>query len=107
MRVRTEFNGMLPAAIDKFESLLTAVPTANVVSGYNSSAGKDSFFYWGCAARITDSNMTTLRSEAENLGITWLSDDGDMAYVNNLSIADFKTYRVNGNLELIPEEEEV
>ena len=49
--------------------------------------------------------MTLLKNKAEELGITWLSDDGYMAYTNGLDIDDFKTYRVNGNLELMPEEE--
>jgi hypothetical protein len=49
--------------------------------------------------------MEALKTEAEDLLILWLSDDGDMAYTNGLSIDDFQTYRVNGNLELTPEKE--
>ena len=107
MMIRQEFTGMLPAAIDKFEELLQAVAELNpkVEKGYDSTAGKDSYFYWGAACRITCDNMTLLKNKAEELGITWLSDDGYMAYTNGLDIDDFKTYRVNGNLELMPEQE--
>ena len=102
--MRKEFTGMLPAVIDKFESLLSVVPGAVVVKGYDVSPGKDSFYYWGAACRMTSDNMVALKTAAENLNIIWLSDDGDMAVTNGLTIEDFKTYRVNGNLELTEEE---
>ena len=106
---RNEFTGMLPGAIAKFEELLTKVAALNpvVVKGYDSTAGKDSFFAWGAACQITvaPDDMDELQLEAEGLGITWLSDNGDMAYTNGLTIEDFKTYRVNGDLELMPEKE--
>jgi hypothetical protein len=107
--VRTEFTGMLPAAIAKFEDLMSSAAAMNpiIVKGYDSTAGKDSFAYWGVACRITvaPDDMADLRDTAEALGITWLTDDGDMAYTNGLTIADFKTYRVNGDLDLTPEKE--
>jgi hypothetical protein len=105
--IRQEFTGMLPAAINTFEELLDAVAELNprIEKGYDPAAGRDSFFYWGAACRITCDDMPALQSEAKTLGITWLSDDGDMAYTNGLDINDFKTYRVNGNLELMPEQE--
>ena len=109
MTIRKEFTGMLPGAIQKFEELLTAVAELNpvVAKGYDVTQGKDSFFYWGVACRITvaPDDMDELKAEAEGLGITWLSDNGDMAYTNGLTIEDFKTYRVNGDLELTPEKE--
>jgi hypothetical protein len=105
--IRKEFTGMLPAAIDKFEELLADSADLNpvVVSGYDATAGHDSFFYWGVACRITADDMATLRTAAEALSILWLPDDGDIAYTDGLSIDDFQTYRVNGNLELMPEKE--
>ena len=109
MTIRKEFTGMLPGAIQKFEELLAAVDGLNpvIVKGYDVTQGKDSFFYWGAACQITvaPDDMDELKAEAEGLGITWLSDNGDMAYTNGLTIEDFKTYRVNGDLELTPERE--
>jgi len=110
MTIRQEFTGMLHGAIQRFEGLLAAVAELNpvVAKGYDVTQGKDSFFYWGAACRITvaPDDMDELQSEAEALGITWLSDTGDMAYTNGLTIDDFKTYRVNGDLELTPEKED-
>lgn len=107
MQSRREFVGMLPGAIEKFQELLGATegidPT--VIKGYDSSAGIGSFFYWGAACRIQCADMAQIRTAAEGMGITWLSDEGEMAYTNGLTIEDFKTYRVNGVLELTPEGE--
>jgi len=109
MTTRKEFTGMLPGAITKFEALLAEVAALNpvIVKGYDVTQGKDSFYYWGVACRITvaPDDMDELQAEAEALGITWLSDNGDMAYTNGLTIEDFKTYRVNADLELTPEKE--
>jgi hypothetical protein len=106
--IRKEYTGMLPGAIQKFEELLAAVAGLSpvIIKGYDVTQGKDSFFYWGVASRITvaPDDMEDLRDQAEALGITWLSDNGDMAYVNGLTIEDFKTYRVNGAVELTEEE---
>lgn len=103
MDIRKEFTGMLPAAISKFEELLEEINNLNpqIIKGYDSYAPKDDFFYWGCACRITCSDMQELKEKAESLGIVWLSDDGDMAYTKGLQIDDFMTYRVNGELELV------
>lgn len=105
--IRQEFTGMLPGAIEKFEELLEKVADLEpkILRGYDASAGRDSYFYWGVACRIQCADMETLKAEAENLMILWLSDDSDLAYTNGLSIDDFQTYRVNGNLELMPERE--
>ena len=108
MTIRKEFTGMLPGAIQKFEELLTAVAELNpvVAKGYDVTQGKDSFFYWGAACQITvaPDDMDELQAEAEALGITWLGA-GMMAFTNGLTIEDFKTYPVNGDLELTPERE--
>ena len=103
--IRQELTGMLPAAISRFGELLEKVAglEPKIVSGYDASKGKGSFFYWGVACRIQCTNMEVLKAEAEGLSILWLSDDGDMAYTDGLSIDDFQTYHVNGNLELTPE----
>lgn len=107
--IRQEFTGMLPGAIEKFEELLekTAALEPKIISGYDASKGKDSFAYWGAACRIQCADMAALKVEAESLLILWLSVDGDMAYTDGRSIDDFKTYRVNGELELTPEKEGV
>jgi hypothetical protein len=108
MTTRKEFTGMLPGAITKFEALLAEVAALNpvIVKGYDVTQGKDSFFYWGVACQITvaPDDMDDLEAAAEELGIIWLGD-GDMAYTNGLTIEDFKTYRVNGDVELTPEQE--
>jgi len=107
--IRREFTGMLPAAIDKFEELITLAKDLNpiVVKGYDASQGEDSFFFWGCACQVTCSNMSKLKALAESLDILWATDDlGCMAYTKGLTIEDFKTYRVSGDLELMPEEPE-
>jgi hypothetical protein len=105
--IRAEFTGMLPGAIKKFEELLAATTDLKpqICKGYDASTGKGSFYYWGTACRIQCKDMEALQTEAEGLSILWLSGDGDMAYTNGLSIDDFQTYRVNGNLELTPETE--
>ena len=106
--MRQEFTGMLPAVIDKFESLLTQATAKElnpvITKGYDVTQGKDSYFYWGCACNIQCDDMMQLEIDAETLGIEWLGA-GDFAYTNGLDIDDFKTYRVNGNLELMPEQE--
>lgn len=105
--IRKEFTGMLPAAIEKFEALLTKAADLKpqILAGYDASQGKDSLAYWGVACRIQCEDMEALLAMTEELAIIWLSDDGDMAYTNGLTIADFQTFRVNGNLELTPEKE--
>lgn len=105
--IRKEFTGMLPGAIEKFEELLYAAAALEpkVVAGYDASKGKDSYFYWGAACRIQCEDMEVLKAAADELLILWLSDEGDLAYTNGMSIDDFQTFRVNGNLELMPEKE--
>jgi len=107
--VRTELTGVLPGAIAKIEELLDKVKDLNpkVLCGYDSTAGKDSLFYWGAACRIQCDDVAKLKAAAKKLGFLWISDDGDVAYTKGQTIDDFKTYRVNGNLELTPEKKEV
>ena len=106
--MRQEFTGMLPAAIDKFESLLTQATAKElnpvITKGYDVTQGKDSYFYWGCACSIQCDDALQLEIDAENLGIECLGNSS-YAYTNGLDIDDFKTYRVNGNLELMQEQE--
>jgi len=106
--IRREFTGMLPGAINKFEELLERVKDLEpkILTGYDAAAGRDSFAYWGVACRIQCTDMEALKAAAADLLILWRSDDGDLAYTDGLSIDDFQTYRVNGNLELMPEREE-
>jgi len=109
MGIRTELTGMLPGTIVRIEELLekTADLNPKVVRGYDSLAGKDSYFYWGVACRIQCADMAALKTNAEDMGFLWLSNDGDLAYIKGLTIDEFKTYRVNGDLELTPEKEGV
>jgi len=48
--------------------------------------------------------MQQLKDLAESLDILWAIDDsGCMAYTKGLTIEDFKTYMVSGDLELMPD----
>ena len=107
--IRKELTGMLPGAIVKVEELLESAAALNpvVIRGYDAAAGQDSLFGWGAACQINCDKPATLKTKAVALGFTWLSDAGELAYTNGLTIDDFKTYRVNGDLELTPEKEEV
>lgn len=109
VRVPQHWNGMLPAAISTFNKLLAVCDSQDpiVISGYNAKTDIKDFTHWGCACRIQCKDMALLRKTAEELGITWISDAGDMAYTNGLTIDDFLTFRVNGSLKLMPEEEGV
>lgn len=108
MNIRKGFTGMLPAAIAQFEQLMEAAADLHpqVIRGYDCQAGRDNFFYWGCAAQITCDDMAHLRIQADALGLAWLNDNGELAYTKGLTISDFQTFRVNGDLELTPEREE-
>ena len=105
VRTRNMLDGMLPGAIRKFRQLLRAAKKAGlhpvVEKGYDATTGKDSFFYWGCACRITCDDMTKLKTLAMGMGITWLNDNGDMAYTNKRKLTDFKAFKVNGELETV------
>lgn len=105
--VRQELTGMLPAVIARVEALLAEVRHLNpvVVRGYDSTAGEDSFYSWGAAVRIKCDDTKGLHAAAKRLGFLSLSDDGDLAYVKKLTLKEFKTYRVGGDLELAPEKE--
>lgn len=109
MAIRMELTGMLPAVIVKVEELLQMAAALDpvVTKGYDPGAGKGSFFYWGAACRVECVDMKALKSAAQKLGFLWLSETGDLAYTDGLSIDDFQTFRVNGDLELTSEKEEV
>ena len=49
-------------------------------------------------------DRVALADEAANLGIT-LQEDGSLAYTNGLTLADFQTGRVGGDLTLNEETE--
>ena len=77
-RFREEFNGMLPSAINKFEALLSAVSNSNpiIISGYDSEKPNTDFVFWGVGCRIQCLDMAVLKTTAEGMAITWISDDG-------------------------------
>ena len=102
--MRDEFTGMLPAAIVKFEALLDVVPGTRVTRGFSSAGGEDDLRTWGVVCDLSNADMETLIGKAEKLGIEHLGN-GVFAYTGGLTIEDFKTYRVNGSLELMPEPE--
>lgn len=104
--IRVELTGMLPAVIKKVEELLVKVAALapSVINGYQAAAGRDSFYSGGAACRIQCADMASLKTEAVKLGFIWLTDDGDIAYTGGLTIDDFKTCRVNGDLNLTEKE---
>jgi hypothetical protein len=101
--MRQELSGMLPGSIVKFEALLVAVPGSAVTRGYSGTGGDDDLRTWGVVCDISG-DTEALKSAAAVLGIESFGGD-TYAFTNGLSLADFKTYRVNGSLELMPEEE--
>lgn len=105
--LRKEFTGMLYGSINKFEELLESVSNLNpvVIKGYDSYAGEDNYFTYGCACQIICSDMNELKTKAEELGIIWGSNnDGVMAYTNGYDIDDFKASKLDGSLNLKEEE---
>ena len=108
--IRSEFTGMLPAAISKFEEFLDLAKAQdlniNIVKGFDGTQGSDSYFCWGCAIQVVCLDLVSLRTLAESIGIIVYDENinvVNLAYTNNLTIDDFKTYRVNGQLELTEE----
>ncbi|HOS77532.1 MAG TPA: hypothetical protein PLL15_05775 [Syntrophales bacterium] len=108
--MRSEFTGMLPGAIEKFEALHTALATAGlnprITGGYAGHGDDDDLRTWGVVCNITCDDMDALSDEAANLGIV-IQEDGSLAYTNGLTLDDFKTYRVQADLTLAPEQQEV
>lgn len=126
--MREEFTGMLPAAIEKFEELLKAVPKSRVVRGFHGAAGYDDLRSWGVVCNI-EGDLESLKTAAIKLGIDWLGGEKSsvadvafdsaktaaeklgvsvkeshaFAYTAGLKIDDFKTFRVDGNLKLMDE----
>jgi hypothetical protein len=101
--MRDEFTGMLPGAIIKFEELLELVPGTRILKGFSGAGGEDDLRTWGVVCDLKNTDMELLISTAKSLGIIY---DGEFsfAYTNNLTLDDFKTYRVNGDLVLMPPE---
>ena len=104
--MRPEFSGMLPGAVAKFETLMTRLAKYNprVTDAYASHGDDNDLRTWGVVCDITCDDMDKLLEEAASLGIT-IQQDGSLAYVNGLTIDDFKTYRVQADLTLAEEEE--
>ena len=108
MRVRyKELDGMLPAVIEVAQKLLDKYPDAKVVRGYDCRAGADSLFAWGAACQISIPDKTALQVDASKDGAD-VDKKGILTYVAGRTIEDFKTFRVNGRLEMRdPEDLEV
>lgn len=98
--MRGEFTGMLPGAIAKFEELMARLPNPKVQAGYGVHGDENDLRTWGVVCNIRCDDAEVLVQECADLGIT-IQDDGSLAYTNGLTIEDFKTCRVNGNLELM------
>ena len=103
--MREEFTGMLPGAIEKFEQLMTRLDGLNpkVVDAYASHKDENDLRTWGVVCNIVCDDAEQLTNAAADLGIT-IQADGSLAYTNELTIDDFKTYRVQADLTLAPEE---
>ncbi len=101
--------GLLPAAIIKISELFKAILALKpvIVRGYDSSASKDSYHYWGCAIDVTCADYTELRKAAGLLGFTWTDakciHPGHLELTNKLTIGNFQTFRVNGELKMVEE----
>ena len=98
--MRDEFTGMLPAAIVKFEELMARLPNPKIQAGYGIHGDENDLRSWGVVCNINCDDAEILAQECNALGIT-IQQDGSLAYTNGLTIEDFKTYRVNGQLELM------
>ena len=100
--MRDEFTGMLPGAIVKFEELMERLEGLNpkIQAGYGIHGDENDLRSWGVVCNIKCDDAELLAQECADLGIT-IQEDGSLAYTNGLTIADFKTYRVNGQLELM------
>lgn len=103
--------GLLPAVITKIAELFKTIAILDpvITRGYDSYAPKDSFHYWGCAGDITCSDYVELRKAAGLLGFTsadpQCAHPGHLEFTNKLTMKDFETYRVNGELRLVDENE--
>lgn len=99
--MRDEFAGMISTAIAKFEELLELVSDTEIIKGFSGQGGEDDLRTWGVVCDLVNPDMNLLIEAAETLGIEHLGGN-TFAYTNNLTIDDFKTYRVNSDLVLMP-----
>jgi hypothetical protein len=101
--------GLLPAVIVKIAELFKAIQILKpiIVRGYDSYAPKDSYHYWGCVVDIECTDYVQLRKAAKLIGFTWTDvkcpHSGHLEFTNELTIKDFQTFRVNGDLKLVEE----
>lgn len=104
------FTGMLPGAVAKFEELYATLEAAGlhprVTGGYGSHGGDEDLRTWGVVCDMACDDRPTLEAGAALLGIA-IQEDGSLAYTNGLTIDDFRTNRVQGDLTLATYEEEV
>lgn len=104
------FTGMLPGASQKFEELYAALENQGlhprVTGGYGSHGGDEDLRTYGVVCDMQCDDRDALEAQAAVLGIT-VQDDGSLAYTNGLTIDDFRTNRVQGDLTLATDEEEV
>ncbi|MDD4339195.1 MAG: hypothetical protein PHV00_05895 [Syntrophales bacterium] len=103
--MRYEFSGMLPAAIEKFEALFAALEdlglNPRVTGGYAKHGDETDLRTWGVVCDMQCDDAGALAAQAAALGIV-VQEDGSLAYTNGLTLDDFKTYRVQGDLNLPP-----
>ena len=106
-----ELTGMLPFVIRKIVQLGKDLQAQGVkfslVRGYDAESSKDGFHYWGCGVDIECTDYVQLRKAAKSIGFTWTdvkcSHSGHLEFTNELTIKDFQTFRVNGDLKLVEE----
>ena len=101
--MRDEFTGMLPAVIVKFEELMARLPNPKIQAGYGIHGDENDLRSWGVVCNIKCDDAEVLVQECADLGIT-IQADGSLAYTNGMTLEDFKTYRVNGDLTMIEQE---
>lgn len=108
--MRSEFTGMLPGAIEKFEALYDALDSAGlnprITGGYSGHGDESDLRTWGVVCDMQCADRARLETEAAILGIV-IQPDGSLAYMNGLTVADFQTYRVGPDLAFSTAETEV
>jgi hypothetical protein len=106
--MRDAFTGMLPGAIEKFETLFETLKSAGlnprITGGYSTHGSDDDLRTWGVVCNMQCDDDAILSAEAAALGIE-IRGDGSLAYTNGLTLADFKTNRVTADLTLQSQEE--
>ena len=108
------YTGMLPEAIKQCETLIAAMKArglkATINGGYHHHGGSDDLRTWGVVADIACSDSKALAEEAAKLGIT-IQKDGSAAFLKSgektLSIVDFKTNEISGDLTRVAKVAEI